>query len=101
MKKIIAFALFAVLSAAPAFANTLTWQDNSGVEDGFIVKMLQKGNFVEVGRVGPNVTTYTDNFSEGVYLVFAFVKADDGTDVLSPPSNKGVKVNGAVIINVK
>src|SRR5689334_24657970 len=64
--------------AAPASANTLTWVDNSVVEDGFIIEMMTKGTWAEVGRTAANTTTYSDSNTEGVYRVRAYMKNPDG-----------------------
>ena len=41
---------------------TLTWTDNSNNEQGFIIYRRAPGasNYLEVGRVGPNVQRYRD-----------------------------------------
>ena len=89
-----------------AAANTLTWQDNSTLEDGFIIEMLNKGAWQEVARVGANVTTYTDTRTEGVYRVRAFISGDPAAtppipDVTSSPSNTGAKLNSPVSLTIK
>jgi hypothetical protein len=49
-------------TASEAASLHLNWSDNSGNEDGFkIERMSVSGMFVEVARVGANVTTYTDS----------------------------------------
>ena len=98
--------LLLALIYGAAMANTLTWQDNSSVEDGFIIEMLNKGAWQEVARVGANVTTYTDTRTEGVYRVKAFIAGDPAAtppiaEVTSAPSNTGAKLNSPVIMNVK
>lgn len=101
MKTILAVLLFAGI----AQANTLTWQDNSTSEDGFAIEMLAKGVWSEVARVGTDVVTYTDKFTEGVYRVRAFVNVTnpDGTPgtVFSAYSNTAAKLNSPVIQNIK
>jgi hypothetical protein len=67
-------------TASEAASLRLTWSDNSGNEDGFkIERMSVSGMFVEVARVGANVTTYTDsNLAAGTaycYAVRAFNNA--------------------------
>jgi hypothetical protein len=49
-------------TAAEAAILSLAWSDNSNNEDGFkIERRSPNGSFVEVARVGANVTTYTDS----------------------------------------
>jgi len=94
--------LMVLILAAPVSANTLTWNDNSAMEDGFIVEMMTKGTWAEVGRTAANTTTYSDSNTEGVYRVRAYMKnPDGGTDIVSAPSNTGVKLNSPVIQNIK
>lgn len=62
---------------AEAATLRLAWSDNSNNEDGFkIERKSSGGSFVEVARVGANVTTYTDsNLAAGAaycYTVRAF-----------------------------
>lgn len=97
--------LVALLWASVATALTLTWRDNSNNEDGFSIEMLSKGTWGEVARVGSNVTTWKDNFTEGVYRVRAFINIlnPDGTVasiVFSPYSNTGAQLNGPSQVNV-
>src|SRR5207248_2675429 len=41
---------------------TLTWTDNSSNEDGYMIQCcITGGTFVEIGRVGPGITTYSDS----------------------------------------
>lgn len=97
MKKVIIFILFLLLiQSQNVFANTLTWTDNSGIENGFAVEMLSLGSWVEVGRVAASVTTFTDAFTEGIYRVRAFVTVPGQSDVFSAYSNTAVKLNGPV-----
>lgn len=59
-------------------AVTLTWQDNSDNEDGFLVHKTISGNCVdgwfEVARTGVNVATWVDELSQpgDCYRVAAF-----------------------------
>jgi hypothetical protein len=67
-------------TASEAASLHLNWSDNSGNEVGFkIERMSVSGMFVEVARVGANVTTYTDsNLAAGTaycYAVRAFHNA--------------------------
>lgn len=87
--------------AGSAFANTLTWTDNSSNEDGFAIEMLVKGAFQEVARVGTNVVTFTDALTEGVYRVRAFITITGTGDVFSGYSNTAAKLNAPVNANVK
>lgn len=86
MKKLIAFLLIVLL---PSFAwpVDLTWIDNSGNEDGFVVeRKVDGGEYAEIGRVGENVTKLSDNdFPAGklTYRVKAF-----NADGISDPSNE-------------
>jgi hypothetical protein len=49
-------------TASEAASLRLTWSDNSGNENGFkIERMSPNGSFVEVARVGADVTSYTDS----------------------------------------
>ena len=99
---IIAILILLALAAPPASANTLTWIDNSVMEDGFIVEMMTKGTWAEVGRTAANTTTYSDSNTEGVYRVRAYMKnPEGGADIVSAPSNTGVKLNSPVIQNIK
>ena len=105
MKTIIALAVIVLFSTA-AQANTLTWQDNSALEDGFIIEMLNRGAWQEVARVGADVTTYIDKNTEGVYRIKAFMKGDPAAvppvpEVTSAPSNTGAKLNSPVVQNIK
>src|SRR5690349_24656928 len=98
------FLIIAILLAlaVPVSANTLTWVDNSVVEDGFIIEMMTKGTWAEVGRTAANTTTYSDSNTEGVYRVRAYMKnPDGGTDIVSAPANTGVKLTSPVIQNIK
>src|SRR5205823_1510953 len=49
-------------ATAPSYNKvTLTWVDNSTNEEGFkIERCVTGGTFVEIGRVGPGITTYSD-----------------------------------------
>lgn len=93
--------LIILLLPALAAANTLTWQDNSNNEGGFTVEMLQGGAWVEVARVGPGVTTYSDSNTEGVYRVRAYVAVSGQADVFSAYSNTAAKLNAPVNLNIK
>lgn len=54
----------------------IVWDDNSSNESGFIIKKWDGQAFVEIARVGVNVTTHTDNNlqcgSQYKYVVSAF-----------------------------
>jgi hypothetical protein len=66
------------LLAVLLFIATLTWNDNSWNEDGFIVQKTISGNctdgWYEVARVGIDVTSWTDETSQAgdCYRVSAF-----------------------------
>ena len=49
---------------------TLRWTDNSGNEQGFQVERAPSGssNYVQVGQVGSNVTTYSETVAKATYL---------------------------------
>ena len=78
----------------------LNWTDNSDNEGGFRIERRQgAGVFTEVGRVGPNVTTFTNQTGLSVsttydYRVFAFNPGGDsnasniaaGTTLRQPPA---------------
>lgn len=56
---------------------TLTYNDNSDNEDGFVIeRKVDDGDFVEIDRVGPDVETYIDESpavgSMNTYRVAAF-----------------------------
>lgn len=90
--------MFCLLCLTPAFAQdppainvaatgtvaTLSWSDMSNNEDGFKIERSCTGeaNFTEVGRVGPNVTTFANQLDNTVlggktcaYRVAAFNSA--------------------------
>jgi hypothetical protein len=90
-----------VLIHSLASANTLTWTDNSSIESGFAIEMLSLGKWSEVGRVGANVTTWTDAFTEGVYRVRALVSVTGAPDVFSAYSNTAIRINGPINANVQ
>lgn len=90
----IAVALCALLSfASPSHAAdlTMTWQDNSLYEEGFIIQRKDvhptPGAFAELGRVAQDVTSYTDSTVQTArtytYRVLAFNVAG-----ISDPSNE-------------
>ena len=59
MKTILAIILLA--ATAQAATLDLKWNDNSDNEDGFLLERSTNGaEFVEIGGVGSNVTTFTD-----------------------------------------
>lgn len=90
--------------AAPAAAVTLTWQDNSNNESGFLIESLSGGTWKEVATVGPNVTTATDSNAEGVYRVRAFLDVNDGTGttrVYSAYSNAAAVLMAPVSLTAK
>ena len=64
---------------------TLRWTDNSGTEEGFIIERSPDTwplQFVEVGRVGANVTIFVDNgLAPGTHTYR--VRAFQGTEVSS------------------
>ena len=101
MRKLFLSLLFVLLATSVASANVLTWTDNSSVEDGFAVEMLQGGTWGEVGRVGSNITTFSDANTEGVYRVRAYLNLPDGTTVFSLYSNTAAKLNAPVNATVK
>jgi len=89
-----------LLAAAPVGATTLTWTDNSAIEDGFAVEQLGPGGWIEIARVGTGVTTYIDNASvEGCYRVRAF-KDVAGTEIFSTYSNTACRINGGISLTV-
>lgn len=60
----------------------LTWKDNSSNELGFIIERMSTDNptYIEIKRVGPNVTAYEDN-GPGIYYTGTFyyrIKAFNG-----------------------
>jgi PKD repeat protein len=48
---------------------TLRWTDNSGNEQGFMIERAPSGssNFIQVGQVGANVTTYAETVAKATY----------------------------------
>lgn len=101
MKNFLIPALFVFSTTAPALANTLNWQNNSAIQEGVIIEMLNPaGVFVEVARVQGQISTYTDDKTEGVYRLRAFLTAD-GKEVTSPPSNQGALLRGPLILVVQ
>jgi len=102
MKLLLLAVLLVLFLSFECNANTLTWQDNSSIEDGFIIEMLSLGTWTEVARVGPNVVTYTDAFTEGVYRVWAFLSVPSGGELRSAtPSNVAGKLNGPINLVIK
>jgi len=99
--KISTLILAFLLLAIPAWGAppVLTWTDVSTLEDGFAIEQNGPGGWVEIGRVGPNAETYTDNASpdEGCYRVGSFITLS-GVDVFSVYSNKACKINGVVLL---
>lgn len=89
-------------TAAEAAILRLAWSDNSNNEDGFkIERMSPGGSFVEVARVGANVTTYTDsNLAAGAaycYTVRAFNNAgsSDATNAACGTTESNVGGTGS------
>jgi hypothetical protein len=87
------FAFCGVLNATPEssaqvqYSATLTWQDNSGNEQGFGIEMLSPtdADFTEVGTVDANVSQFTLGISGNYgdvfcFRVYAFNAAGDSTD---------------------
>lgn len=71
--------------AGALLAVTLSWTDNSNNEDGFIAyRSVPGGSFVELGRVGSGVVTFSDASAVGgaCYKVSAYNLAGE-----SGPSN--------------
>lgn len=61
MRKLISFLLLCNLAASAELI--LTWNDNSTNETGFFIERgagASPATFVEIARVGTNVTTYSD-----------------------------------------
>jgi len=88
------------------FAVTLSWQDNSDNENGFMIEKSISGNcstgFVEIARVGVNISLWADDLAQpgDCYRVAAFgdggvsgyTNAAQVPPVLPPPcNNKGKK----------
>jgi hypothetical protein len=89
-------------TAAEAAILGLAWSDNSNNEDGFkIERRSPGGSFVEVARVGANVTTYTDsNLAAGAaycYTVRAFNSAgsSDATNAACGTTESNVGGTGS------
>jgi hypothetical protein len=89
-------------TAAEAAILRLAWSDNSNNEDGFkIERRSPGGSFVEVARVGANVTTYTDsNLAAGAaycYTVRAFNNAgsSDATNAACGTTESNVGGTGS------
>jgi hypothetical protein len=89
-------------TAAEAAILRLVWSDNSNNEDGFkIERRSPGGSFVEVARVGANVTTYTDsNLAAGAaycYAVRAFNSAgsSDATNAACGTTESNVGGTGS------
>ena len=82
---VLGFLLFAVPVRAATL--TLTWEDNSGNEDGFKIerRLGNTGAFTEIGQVGVDTTSFVDTTSDDkvyCYQVRATNLAGD-----SDPSN--------------
>lgn len=47
---------------------TLSWQDNSNNEDGFIISRKDfNGQYTDIGKVAKDIIQYVDNASDGAY----------------------------------
>lgn len=66
----------------------LRWTDNSNNEEGFEVYCKDYGNWVYVGRVGPNTTYYIDEDIDGQCGSYEYYKVHAYNEYgYSPPSN--------------
>ena len=92
--------------ATVAMANEATFQDNSDIEDGFVIEMLAKGVWVEVATLPPSIVpspsqvTYTDALTEGVYRVAAFLNVPGGGRLVSSYTNVAAKIRGPLNLTV-
>jgi len=43
------------------FTIMLTWKDNCSFESGVMIERVSSGNFISVGEVGPDITSYSDS----------------------------------------
>ena len=60
----------------------LSWIDNSGNEDGFVIeKSLDNVTFAEVGRVGKDVVTFSDMSAANNQMLYYRVVAYQGTNL--------------------
>ena len=92
--------LFGLLIASPVWATTLTWTDNSNIEDGFAIEQNGLGGWTEIARVDTDITTYIDTASEeGLYRVRAFITVDD-EDIFSTYTT-GALIRGPLTLIVQ
>jgi hypothetical protein len=94
---------------------TLTWQDNSDNEQGFVIYVKEGTNYTEIARVNADVTTYQHNTSgvEGSSVCFAIsaynavgesVKSNDACASIPsiiPDAPSNVTVTVTVTVTVK
>lgn len=79
-----ALAFMLALSALAYADLVLRWNDNSQVEDGYIVmrQAFNRNNFVEVARLPPNTTSWVDRSTRRnqryCYLVVAYLDNERG-----------------------
>lgn len=79
-----------IAKAVSSSAINLEWMDNSTGEQGFIIERKPSGGkYVEIAKVGPNVTKYTDSNLMAGSEYYYRVKAYTGT-VFTSPSNVAV-----------
>lgn len=105
MKKIFFYLLLATTIFAQSI--TLAWNDNSSDETGFkIERSIDGGTFQQIGIVGSNVTTFSDDIQIGkkyTYRVCAYNSAGTSSystplDVLLPTNSPS---NMKIIIEIK
>lgn len=94
MRNLLLLAALLLLSvAARADVLTLTWQDNSDNEDGFIIERCDGPTptlFVEIARYPENSTSYRDNVTDFAQVRLYRVTAFRNDGARSAPSNVAV-----------
>jgi hypothetical protein len=78
-------------AADSSLSVTLNWTDNATDEDGYEIEvMIWTGEFVKIGTVAADVTTYTDTLAIAENKAYTYrIRAYRGSDV-SPYSNEAV-----------
>lgn len=85
-KMLLAFLLFPTLAFGYPF--DLNWNDMNGDEDGTVVYRKVSGEYQEVGIVGPNVTTFTDDPPGADGDTFCWTVRAFREGAISEPSNE-------------
>lgn len=107
MKKLIFLFLMAALSLSAAEL-TLTWQDNSDNEEGFMIERSTDGvNFLPIWQVAPDVESYVDGDllgdTEYFYRVRAFNAAGNSayTNIASAITSTEILPDGPTLLELQ